>query len=130
MAKKKKDKIQLTQSSGFGSVLGDALKAQGFNLSKELPSSEPPPSPESIDYPSLKKVILRKEKKGRGGKTVTLIEGISASSDALESLAKELRKGLGCGARVEDHHLVLQGDIRERASQWFAKKGVKKIIES
>ena len=130
MAKKKKEKIPLAQNSGFSSSLGNALKAQGFAVSEESQLSEPETTPDVISLSSVKKIVLRKEKKGRGGKTVTLVEGINASPNALQSLDKELRKGLGCGARVEKDQIVLQGDIRERASQWLTQKGVKKIIQS
>jgi len=131
MGKKKKEKLALNQNKGLGSALGDALKAQGFAPSKQAaPSPQPIRHENSIEFETLNKLVLRKEKKGRGGKTVTRLEGITASSKALEALAKELRKSLGCGARVEENHIILQGDVRERASQWLTRKGTKKIVQS
>ena len=75
-----------------------------------------------------KKIVLRREKKGRGGKTVTIVEGLSLSEDEAKSLCKAVKKGLGCGAHIEDGLLVLQGALTERAQTWFSQNGVKKVV--
>lgn len=67
---------------------------------------------------------MRLERKGRGGKTVTIIEGFS-KDDALEPLARDLRKALGCGSFVKDGSIIIQGDNRDRIALWFGSKGVK-----
>ena len=45
-----------------------------------------------------------------------------------EKLAKEMRKGLGCGSFVEEGNVILQGDICDRAAEWLLKKGVKDVV--
>lgn len=57
-------------------------------------------------------VKLRLEKKGRGGKTVTVLDGLPRNSDFLEGLGKELKKLLGTGGTASETFLELQGDHR------------------
>lgn len=74
----------------------------------------------------ISKVIVRRRTSGFGGKTVTQLSLSTESNIELEILAKELRKGLGCGSHVENGLIFLQGDISDRVEEWFLKKGVKK----
>lgn len=78
------------------------------------------------DLSTLPRVVLRRERKGRGGKTVTVVEGVPVP--LAEGLACALRKGLGCGSRVEEGVVVLQGDQVDRSAAWFTTRGVKKVI--
>lgn len=73
------------------------------------------------------RVSLQSQRAGRGGKTVTLVTLPQDWRGDREALAKELRKGLGCGSSMEEGKIVLQGDICDRAESWFLKKGVKKV---
>lgn len=54
---------------------------------------------------------MRFERKGRGGKDVTVVRWMGAAprQDALENLARACAKELGTGARVEGDSIVLQG---------------------
>ncbi|RME70129.1 MAG: hypothetical protein D6776_12135, partial [Planctomycetota bacterium] len=63
-------------------------------------------------------VRLRRERKGRRGKTVTWIEGLEARHNDLAALARALGKALGCGASVQGGGaILLQGEIVERAAR-------------
>ncbi|MCL1875741.1 MAG: translation initiation factor [Synergistaceae bacterium] len=78
--------------------------------------------------PQIGKVSLQLQKAGRGGKTVTLISISEAKSEVmsnLEAILKELKKSLGCGGQLEQGKIVLQGEIADRASEWFVKMGAK-----
>ena len=75
----------------------------------------------------LDKVVVRHERKGHGGKTVTVVTGVAAF--ALDSMCAEMKRALGCGARVEDGAVVLQGDLVPRAIAFLEKKGAKKIVQ-
>lgn len=66
-------------------------------------------------------VRLRLERRGRGGRTVTRLEGLPAGE--LEALGRELRRSLGVGASPDGDDLLLQGDLRERAATWLAGRG-------
>jgi translation initiation factor 1 len=60
------------------------------------------------------RLILRREKKDRGGKTVVVISGFTelpgANAVMIANLAKELKGKLGCGGSFDRHEIVLQGD--------------------
>jgi translation initiation factor 1 len=40
---------------------------------------------------------LRREKKGRGGKTVTVVDGLPRNSEFLKALSQELKRACGTG---------------------------------
>jgi translation initiation factor 1 len=63
--------------------------------------------------PSKVVVKLRLEKKGRGGKVVTVLDGLPRNGDFLEGLGKELKKLLGTGGTVGEALIELQGDHRD-----------------
>lgn len=66
---------------------------------------------------------LRMEKKGRGGKTVTLVFGLPRNAAFLKELAQELKRACGTGGAVVDEGVELQGDLRERVRECLEKKG-------
>ncbi len=53
---------------------------------------------------------VRREVKGRRGKTVTTIAGLPLASDALRALASELKRRCGSGGSVVDAVIEIQGD--------------------
>jgi len=55
-------------------------------------------------------VRVRREKKGRKGKTVTTLTGISLPEADLKVLAKELKRRCGGGGSVKDGVVEIQGD--------------------
>ena len=62
--------------------------------------------------PSKVVVRLRLETKGRGGKMVTVLDGLPRNSGFLEGLGKELKKLLGTGGTAGETLIELQGDHR------------------
>ena len=60
--------------------------------------------------PSQQKVTVRLDRKGRGGKSVTVIEGLRMPQKELEALLKQLKSKLGTGGTVKDTCLEIQGD--------------------
>lgn len=56
------------------------------------------------------KTIIRLDRKGRGGKTVTVIEGLQLSAKDSEKLLKHLKTKLGTGGTVKDSWIEIQGD--------------------
>ena len=69
-------------------------------------------------------VRLQVQRKGKGGKTVTRVFGLTELDLAAQmELAKRLQQGLGTGAHFDEGILELHGDLRERAAEWFRKNG-------
>ena len=58
-------------------------------------------------------VRLRRERKGRGGKAVTLIDGVPLPAPDLKTLAKRLKQRCGVGGAVKEGRIEIQGDQRE-----------------
>ncbi len=66
---------------------------------------------------------LRLEKKGRAGKSVTVLDGLPRNRAFLAAIATELRAALGTGGTVRDGSVELQGDHRERLRGLLARRG-------
>ena len=66
---------------------------------------------------------LRMEKKGRGGKTVTVIYGLPNNADFLKGLCGELKRLCGCGGATTEDGVELQGELRDRVRPFLEKKG-------
>jgi translation initiation factor 1 len=56
---------------------------------------------------------VRREVKGRRGKTVTTIEGVPLPDDDLRALGNELKRRCGTGGSVKDGVIEIQGDHRD-----------------
>lgn len=74
-------------------------------------------------------VRIKRETKGRKGKGVTIVTGISLDSDGLLELAKKLKQQCGSGGTVKDGVIEIQGDHRDVLVQTLMKQGytVKKV---
>ena len=66
---------------------------------------------------------LRMEKKGRGGKTVTVVDGLPDNAAFLKELSQELKRLCGTGGAVTDGAVELQGDLRDRVREYLRTKG-------
>ena len=66
---------------------------------------------------------LRMEKKGRGGKTVTVVYDLPNNADFLATLCSELKRACGCGGATTEDGVELQGDLRERVRTHLERKG-------
>lgn len=74
------------------------------------------------------KAVVRKQRSGHGGKTVTRIEHLDLPLPELEDLAARMKKALGCGARIDEGVLTLQGDLESRAAAWLESQAVARIV--
>ncbi|HMK60434.1 MAG TPA: translation initiation factor [Dissulfurispiraceae bacterium] len=63
---------------------------------------------------SQQRVIVCLEKKSRGGKSVTLIEGLQLPTKDSEAMLKQLKSRLGTGGALKERTLELQGDRRDQ----------------
>jgi len=60
----------------------------------------------------METINLRIEKKGRGGKTVTILEGFTHDLQFLEDIARKIKSACGTGGTVKDRTIEIQGDFR------------------
>ena len=70
-------------------------------------------------------VRIRRESKGRGGKTVTVITGVPVDGESLKELAGRLKRRCGTGGTVKDGNIEIQGDQRELLLSEMEKIGYK-----
>ncbi len=73
--------------------------------------------------PSQQKATVRLDRKGRGGKSVTVIEGLQIPQKEREVLLKQLKAKLGTGGTVKDTCLEIQGDHRDALMAALEKLG-------
>jgi translation initiation factor 1 len=67
--------------------------------------------------------VLRLERKGRGGKTVTVLAGLPRNAAFLAGVASELKRACGTGGTATDEAVEIQGDHRERLRTLLTAKG-------
>src|SRR3954447_14680068 len=65
---------------------------------------------------------LRVEKKGRSGKTVTVVAGLPRNDAFLRTLCQELKRACGTGGTLAEDAIELQGDLRDRVREYLLKK--------
>ena len=75
-------------------------------------------------HPS-KQVCVRLERKGRRGKSVTLIEGLRIPAANKEALLRQLKATLGTGGTDRDGILEIQGDHRDEIVPLLQDMGYK-----
>lgn len=82
----------------------------------EIPADLPP------NQHSLK---IQASRKGKGGKTVTIVSGFQVSPDTLQSLVKQLKNQCGTGGTMRDGEIEIQGDHRQKLLEILTKLGYK-----
>jgi translation initiation factor 1 len=73
------------------------------------------------------RAVVRMERKGRGGKEVTVVEKLELRPAELETWCRDLKQALGCGGSVDGDAIVLQGDLRARVPAVLTARGVGKV---
>ena len=96
-------------------ALGEMEALQNLPATPEKPASVAPTAPPKPPPKHRGRLVLRRETKERGGKTVVVISGFAegvpgASAVLIADLAKELKGKLGCGGTFDRQEITLQGD--------------------
>jgi translation initiation factor 1 len=66
---------------------------------------------------------IRREVKGRKGKTVTTVSGFQESEAAIRKVAASLKNRCGTGGSVKDGVILLQGDHRDALMEELTRQG-------
>jgi translation initiation factor 1 len=118
---------------------GSSLAHNPFGAlsNRGLPSkpSSAGPNPASPSSPALRqdktrgRVDIRRETGGRGGKTVTVVDGfVGIGLPEKEQLAKRMRAACGCGGTVKDGAIEIQGDQRETVARILGEAGFRPVF--
>lgn len=82
---------------------------------------------ETVAEEAVKKDTLRVviDRKGRKGKTATIIEGFTIADDEVEGIAAMLKKKLGVGGSARGGEILIQGDFSVKVKDLLLKEGYK-----
>ena len=64
--------------------------------------------------PGKQRLIVRIDRRNRGGKQVTLVEGFVGSQEDLAALGRTLKVKCGVGGAAKDGEITIQGDLRDK----------------
>jgi len=112
------DNRRLVYSTEHGSLDKPMQKKNGANKKHRKQAATP-----VIKNPNKQGVRIRRESKGRGGKTVSVIDGLPLNEPALKLLLKKLKSQLGTGGAIKNGTLEIQGDHREQLLVLLDKQG-------
>jgi translation initiation factor 1 len=94
------------------------------------------PSPPAAPRPAPAKTVrnrgrvdVSREKGGRGGKTVTVVDGFTGIGlPEKEQLMRKMRAACGCGGTVKDGRIEIQGDQRDTVARILAEAGFRPVF--
>lgn len=105
------DRVVYREFGGFGNDKPAALE----RAVPELPVRE-------------QNLRVQASRKGRKGKTVTVISGFQAKPETLEALVKQLKTQCGTGGTVKENTIEIQGDHTQKLVQLLTQIGYKAKI--
>jgi translation initiation factor 1 len=104
------------------------LNKQCTRCKKPIVSCSCPKQPSKIDISKIK-VLIRLERKHRGGKDVTIIERLPPSEEFLKNLSGELKRKCGSGGTfkiIDGNGIIeIQGDKITQIRSELEKIGIK-----
>ena len=76
----------------------------------------------------ISKIIISKQKKGKKGKTITLIKGLGIENEyQIKELLKKMKVFCGTGGKLIDKNIQLQGDMVIKAIDFLRKEGFQNL---
>ncbi len=79
---------------------------------------------ETLD-PNKQLLYVSIDRKQRGGKEVTLVEGFVGVGEDLKDLGKFLKSKCGVGGTVKDGDIIVQGKFKDKVAELLEGKGYK-----
>jgi translation initiation factor 1 len=77
--------------------------------------------------PNQQKIRVQVSRKGRKGKTVTILTGFQAQPETLNALLKQLKTLCGSGGTVKEQSLEIQGDHRDQVIAKLTQLGYSNV---
>ena len=90
------------------------------NIYKEKPKEE--------NFQKISKINISKQKKGKKGKTITLIKGLSIRNEIeVKELLKKMKVFCGTGGTLIGKDIQLQGDMVNKSIEFLRKEGFQNL---
>lgn len=134
-------KLSLEISEDFGSSPFESIEIQGLPLpdnretrrdqnKTDLRKDFGSKIKEDEKIGQGERLEIRREKSGRGGKTVTTIQGfpMSLTSKYKSDLLKKMKVSMGTGGTWNENTMELQGDKRREVMKWLGMIGYQPIL--
>ena len=85
-------------------------------------------TPATTLAPKQQKLRVLLDRKQRGGKTVTLVQGFVGTDEDLKSLEKLLKNKCGVGGSSKDGEIIIQGDRKTQIAALLQEMGYKTVM--
>lgn len=68
--------------------------------------------------------MIQLQRKGRGGKEVTVVTGLTLNGMEMLALLQQLKSSLGCGGTLKQQQLELQGNRIDEVKNALKSRGI------
>lgn len=110
------------------SISWDQFKQLG---NPENAPEEPKEKPKGADIFIAKSTIrVHLEKKGRGGKSVSIIRGLEMTNSMMKEIERALKSVCGVGGSQKNNEIIIQGDKRDKIIEYLKSRGATNIKKS
>ena len=76
----------------------------------------------------ISKINISKQKKGKKGKTITVIKGVvMADESQIKALLKKMKVFCGTGGKLIGEDIQLQGDMINKSMEFLRKEGFQNL---
>jgi translation initiation factor 1 len=99
----------------------DVVYSTNPNFSYEIEQEE---EQETL-APNNQLLYVSIDRKNRGGKEATLVEGFVGTQDDLSDLAKMLKSKCGVGGSAKDGVIIIQGNFKQKVADLLVQAGYK-----
>lgn len=108
----------MKQQEDWRDILG------AMNLPEGPEETQPEETEAARPKPPRQKLVIDVERKGRGGKTATIISGFTLTDDEISEVAARLKKKLGTGGSARGGEILIQGDRRADVTRALKELGL------
>jgi translation initiation factor 1 len=129
MSARKGSKVSTDGGGSFGVNPFAGLHTAGLPRGRRAGAGPGPAGQATPSKKSMGRVEVRREKTGRGGKTVTTLREFPAHLPlgTLEAMTLDLKKTCACGGTLKGRVIELQGDVRDRACAELDARGFQAV---
>jgi len=106
----------------------DALQKMGNpENAPDMPEENEKPKNHFIAKSTIR---VHLEKKGRGGKPVSIVKGLEMTNTMMKDIEKKLKSLCGVGGTQKNGEIIIQGDKRDKIVEYLKSRGAKDIKKS